>query len=360
MDAIGDGKSDSKLVSTLIAADKQADIARRPIEMAQFPKYLRWLARLSGRIFLYLGRVITLPQTAFNRQVVHALKLTNEQLVDISKRIDEINRNVSALNPWLSSYESKLDKVLKKEAITAKEISESQAQDSSDSRWMPSMDLLYSDFEAAFRGTREEIKKRAASYLDAVKVANAGTESRPILDLGCGRGEWLELLKENDLHAQGLEINQLAIEQGRQRNLSIQRGDALEYLQSAADEVFGAITGFHIIEHFDLRYFIRLLQQTLRVLKPGGVVIFETPNPKNLIVGACNFWADPTHIRPLFPETQKFLMENVGFVNVNLSYRHPHEEPSKLPAAEAPQLAASLNKLLSCERDFALTGYKAL
>lgn len=354
----GYGISDSNVASLLVAAQKQANIAGRPLQMTQFPKYLRWLARLGGKIFLYLGKVITIPQTAYNRQVVLALKQMYQQLEEIHTKIDEIETKATAIKPWLSSFESRLDTMLKQAEIKPIDLSEAQNRDSTVETRMPSMDLLYSDFEAVFRGTREDIKKRAVQYLDVVKDANAGTESHPILDIGFGRGEWLELLQENNLHGLGLDINQLSVEQGRQRGHTVHQADALEYLRSAPDDFFGAITAFHIIEHFDIRYFILLLQQALRVLMPGGVIIFETPNPKNLIVGACNFWADPTHLRPFFPETQKFLLENVGFANVNLVFLNPHEAASKLPAAEAPQLAEKLNELLSCARDYAVTGYK--
>lgn len=103
---------------------------------------------------------------------------------------------------------------------------------------------------------------------------------------------------------------------------------------------------------------LELYAEANRVLASGGVAIFETPNPQNLLVGACNFYADPTHKRPLYPETQQFFLEYRGLVRVELKYLHPHDSSARLPEEEAPELASRLNDLLSCARDYAVIGYK--
>jgi len=102
------------------------------------------------------------------------------------------------------------------------------------------------------------------------------------------------------------------------RNLPVIESDVMAYLNSLADSSVGVITGFHIVEHLPFETLVSLLRETLRVLEPGGLVIFETPNPENVRVGACNFWTDPTHLKPIFPETLKFLLEYQGFVGVEL------------------------------------------
>ncbi len=101
------------------------------------------------------------------------------------------------------------------------------------------------------------------------------------------------------------------------------------------------------------------MDETVRVLKPGGMAIFETPNPQNLLVGACDFYKDPSHMRPLHPDAQRFLMEYRGFSRVRIIYLNPPDEYYRLPEDEAPQLAGRLNGLLSCARDYAVLGYKA-
>jgi O-antigen chain-terminating methyltransferase len=220
------------------------------------------------------------------------------------------------------------------------------------------LDALYVTFEDKFRGTREEIRERLRVYLDLLAESGAGTEQRPVLDIGCGRGEWLELLRDEGLNARGVDMNDTLAMQCRERGLEVEIGDALAYLRGLPEASLGAITGFHIIEHLPMDVLLDLYGEAVRVLHPGGVAIFETPNPQNLLVGACNFYADPTHKRPLYPETQKFFLEYRGFSRVALKYLHPHESGARLPEDEAPELAARLNDLLSCARDYAVIGYR--
>ena len=185
-----------------------------------------------------------------------------------------------------------------------------------------SLDAFYVAFEDEFRGTREDIKERAEIYLPIIQEAKAGSEERPILDVGCGRGEWLELLKEHKYKAKGLDLNRIMIEQCQGYELDVIESDVIEYLKKQQDNSLGAITGFHIIEHLPFEILVTLFDESLRVLKPGGIVIFETPNPENLIVGACNFYTDPTHKNPIPPHTLEFLTEARGFNKIKILRLH--------------------------------------
>ncbi|MCP3871524.1 MAG: class I SAM-dependent methyltransferase [Gammaproteobacteria bacterium] len=220
------------------------------------------------------------------------------------------------------------------------------------------LDSLYVSFEDKFRGTREEIKQRLKVYLPLLEKINAETGERVVLDIGCGRGEWLELLADAGVAARGVDLNETLAKQCRERGLEVEINDALTYLRTLPEASLGAVTGFHIIEHLSMEIQLTLYDECLRVLKPGGMVLFETPNPQNLLVGACNFYADPTHKRPLYPETQKFFLEYRGFSQVELQYLHPHDSHNRLPETEAPELASRLNDLLSCARDYSVIGYK--
>jgi O-antigen chain-terminating methyltransferase len=227
------------------------------------------------------------------------------------------------------------------------------------------MDSLYLTFEDQFRGSREEIKTRLETYLPRIRQASTGV---PIVDLGCGRGEWLELLRDLGMLARGVDLNPKMAEECRKRGLEVAEGDAIAYLRSLPDACLGAVTGFHVIEHLPWGGFVTLLDETVRVLKPGGLAIFETPNPENLIVGSCNFYADPTHYKPLFPPTIQFMAEYRGLVNVEilrLNQRWWAHDPLRL-LPETHELADSLNPLIEIikERfygppDFAVIGAKA-
>jgi SAM-dependent methyltransferase len=219
------------------------------------------------------------------------------------------------------------------------------------------LDPFYVALEDRFRGTHEDIKSRVATHLPTIHAAGAGTADAPIVDIGCGRGEWLELLREQDLIARGVDLNRLMIEKCRARGLDVTAVDAIDYLRAAAADSLGAVTGIHIIEHLSFRQLIRLIDETYRALRAGGVAIFETPNPENLIVGACNFWSDPTHHKPLPPEMMRFIFEARAFTRVEVIRLHPF--PYELHLSEGPaQLRSRLNELLYGWQDYAIVAHK--
>jgi SAM-dependent methyltransferase/septal ring factor EnvC (AmiA/AmiB activator) len=217
------------------------------------------------------------------------------------------------------------------------------------------LDAFYFSFENRFRGPREEIKRRMRFYLPLVEKCQAGKRDRPIVDLGCGRGEWLELLKQQKLIATGIDLNETMIDQCKERKLKVVQADAVEFLQQLPTASQGAITGFHIIEHLSLDTLVTLIAETFRVLQPGGLAIFESPNCKNLTVGACSFYIDPTHRNPVFPETAQFMFETTGFERVALEYLCPVEPADISDVTEYP---AHLRELLYGPRDFGVIGYK--
>ena len=216
------------------------------------------------------------------------------------------------------------------------------------------LDAFYLSFENRFRGPRKDIKKRVRFYLPFLRKARAGTKARPVLDVGCGRGEWLELLREGKLEAIGIDLNEAMVAQCKERGLKVVQGDAIEFLRNLPDRSQGAVTGFHIIEHLPLEVLIQLLMHSRRVLKPGGIAIFESPNCKNLMVGACNFNIDPTHRNPVFPETAQFMLETQGFERVTLEYLTPVETT---PLGNIDQESPRIRELLYGPQDFAVIGY---
>ncbi|HVS82605.1 MAG TPA: methyltransferase domain-containing protein [Pyrinomonadaceae bacterium] len=213
------------------------------------------------------------------------------------------------------------------------------------------LDQLYASFENQFRGSPEQIKEGLKVYLPLLKDAGITSD---ILDVGCGRGEWLELLRDQGLQARGVESNRAMIDQCCQE-LEIGEADAIAYLRGLPENSLRAVTAFHFVEHIGLEELIDLLDEIKRVLNPGGLLIVETPNPKNLVVGACNFYSDPTHRRPLFPETLQFILNHRGFVRTQLQYLHPVEGS---PFQDGSEAAQALNSWLFSSRDFAIIAWK--
>ncbi len=212
------------------------------------------------------------------------------------------------------------------------------------------LDALYAALEDRFRGRRDEIKERFKVYLPYVK------DRAPVVDLGCGRGEWLEILSEGGIEASGVDTNLIQLEQCRARDLNVSEEDFLTYLQRLDDASIGAITGFHIVEHVPLKTLVTLLNEALRVLRPGGVVIFETPNPENVLVGSNYFYMDPTHRNPLPRELLEFLLESRGFEAIELLNLHPWE--SARVAGES-ELTERFNTYFYGPMDYAIVGRKA-
>lgn len=213
------------------------------------------------------------------------------------------------------------------------------------------LDVLYASFEDEFRGSRQDIKDRSKIYLPMLKGAGITTD---ILDLGCGRGEWLEVLKEEGFEARGVEQNRAMIEQCRTRGLDVTASDAIVYLQGLPENSLRAVTGFHFIEHVPFETLIKLLNEVVRTLKPGGMVIFETPNPENIMVSSYNFYLDPTHRNPLPGPMVKFLLESRGLSRVEVMMLNPLDHKVK----GEDELTIRFNSLFFGPRDYAVIGRK--
>jgi len=217
------------------------------------------------------------------------------------------------------------------------------------------LDAFYVAFEDQFRGSREEIIDRLKIYLPLIEEAKVGTQDSPILDVGCGRGEWLELLRESGYTARGMDINRIMVDQCRVRGLEVVEEDVISYLKSLPDASLGVVTGFHVIEHLSFAVLMKLINETVRVLKGGGLVIFETPNPQNVLVGSNNFYLDPTHRNPLPSPLVKFLLEHGGFYPVEIINLNSYEDSFRVSGAE---IAPVFNNYFYGPQDYAVIGYK--
>ena len=219
-------------------------------------------------------------------------------------------------------------------------------------------DSLYVEFENHFRGTREDIKDRLKVYLPYLKKLPFTKKDTIFLDVGCGRGEWLELAKEVGYsNVKGLDLNRIMVSESKTLGFDVVESDVIKYLESLEDESLSVITGFHIIEHLPFEVMMKLFEESLRTLKKGGMVIFETPNPENLLVGACNFYTDPTHINPIPPITAQFLLQERGFVNTNILRLNLMKEAKYINDKKF----SDVNDILfACtkEQDYAVIGYK--
>ncbi|MBE9035247.1 class I SAM-dependent methyltransferase [aff. Roholtiella sp. LEGE 12411] len=220
------------------------------------------------------------------------------------------------------------------------------------------LDAFYVAFEDQFRGSREDIFNTLKVYLPLIQEAQVGTPESSILDVGCGRGEWLELLRESGYTARGIDINRVMLEQCRYRGLEVVEADVIEYLRTLPDGSLGAVTGFHIIEHLSFETLVQLFDQTVRVLKPGGLVIFETPNTRNILVGSGDFYRDPTHKNPIHPDTISFLAKSRGLIKSEAYFLEEIHGMLNLVSSSEIRFD-DLNDYVKVSRNMVLIAYKA-
>ena len=177
---------------------------------------------------------------------------------------------------------------------------------------------FYRGFEDLHRGSRHEIIRRLQVYLPFVIPVAQTNPSAECLDLGCGRGEWLQLMAEYGINAKGVDIDESMLNAAKSQGLNVTLKDALDALKNQADNSITFVTAFHLVEHLLFSQVQELVQQAHRVLVPGGVLILETPNPDNLVVASCNFYLDPSHIKPIPSLLLSFTANYAGFARTKL------------------------------------------
>jgi O-antigen chain-terminating methyltransferase len=339
----------SKQAETL--SEKQSAMERQHAEFArvasaQFSEIDRRYDALEAFTKKQQDTLTQLAKTNSEHEVALTQSIS-EHRTAIAKAEDDVRAAIARFSAQLQHARSELS--IQANSINA--LSHVTPQISADvSGDTHQLDALYAALEDRFRGRRDEIKERFKVYLPYVK------DRAPVVDLGCGRGEWLEILSEGGIEASGVDTNLIQLEQCRARDLNVSEEDFLTYLQRLDDASIGAITGFHIVEHVPLKTLVTLLNEALRVLRPGGVVIFETPNPENVLVGSNYFYMDPTHRNPLPRELLEFLLESRGFEAIELLNLHPWE--SARVAGES-ELTERFNTYFYGPMDYAIVGRKA-
>lgn len=207
----------------------------------------------------------------------------------------------------------------------------------------PFLNIFYREFEDRYRGSREEIVLRLRAYLGHLNfLADRPADDVKIVDLGCGRGEWLQVLQEAGYTPLGIDNNEAQAEAAQELGLSVEIDEALSWLARQKDHSVDFISAFHLIEHLEFPVLVRLFKETMRILKPGGGFLVETPNPESLIVGAYKFWFDPTHIRPYPPELVTQLLETLTFRDIQVLRLHPDGRNQEYKLRGLPEPVADL------------------
>jgi len=223
----------------------------------------------------------------------------------------------------------------------------------------PLEDWRYAGFENRFRGGEDAVKAQQEAYAALFKKGGK------VLDLGCGRGEFLELLGRNGIEAEGLDLNGLMVEACRAKGLNCRRGDLLQELAARPDGSLDGIFSSQVIEHLPPASIRRLVELAFAKLRTSGVLVLETVNPLSLFALVHIYFLDLTHLTPVHPQAAKFMLEAAGFRDVAVRYSAPleRERLQTLPGADETASIINrdidaLNDLLFAPPNFAVTGTK--
>ena len=233
----------------------------------------------------------------------------------------------------------------------------------------PADAVAYAVFEDAFRGSTAEIAKRQHRYLACFQGAS------DVLDVGCGRGEFLELLRTGGIDARGIDANTEMVERCRERGLDVTRADALAHIAALPGESLGGLFAAQVVEHLEADYLLQLLASLQRALRPGARIVLETINPACWSAFFGSYLRDITHRRPLHPDTLSYLLRAHGFVDVEVVYSAPVPDAGRLqrvpPEAASGDAAARalietfngnvdhLNDRLFADQDYAAVATRA-
>jgi O-antigen chain-terminating methyltransferase len=235
----------------------------------------------------------------------------------------------------------------------------SRLQQQAAAQMQPESDLFpdwYLALENQYRGDQADIEARLGHYLPHLACAQVGQAEWPVLDLGCGRGEWLRLLARHQMAALGVDNNAAMLDEARQQGLQVVEADLITFLRTTDAESIGAVTAFQVVEHLPQNILLELFQQAWRVLRPGGVLLLETPNPENLQVAAYSFWLDPTHVRPIPAPLLAHSAAYFGFIDISIERSNPWSDTQRLN--DPSDAARHLEKLLFSAQDYALVARK--
>jgi SAM-dependent methyltransferase len=216
----------------------------------------------------------------------------------------------------------------------------------------PALPFDYSHFEQRFRGREDDIRRRHDIYLPLLR------DCAPVLDVACGRGEMLELLREQGIEASGVDLDPDMVGRCAEKKLTVVQEDALVYLERLPESSLGAVFSSQFVEHLPSVVYARLIELAFSRLRPGGRLILETQNPECLAIFSQTFYIDPTHVRPVPAAQLRFFMEEAGFRDIRVHYLSP------LADARLPQLPGDdeatrrFNATFFGSMDYGITGVK--
>jgi SAM-dependent methyltransferase len=315
---------------------------------------LVWLEHFHARLMLFLQQITGCVDTK-DRETAGGTLVLNEALSglaeDAAKRWESLDARearysarAAALEGALADLQAALGTAqhgltaLKRELeggagamATARAEGSGDAPAGPSAAFAPSLDAYkYVGFEDQFRGSRDVIRARLESYLPFFEGQS------DVLDVGCGRGEFLDLLAGRGIAARGVDLNHEMAELCRARGLDVTEADAVGYLSGLPDDSLGGIFAAQVVEHLEPAYLLRFLELSFHKLRPGGRLVLETLNPACWVAFFESYIRDITHRWPLHPETLKYLVMASGFTGTSVEFRSPVPDQDRLQPVALP------------------------
>ena len=299
------------------------------------------------------------------RHAIHVANMTTQQLADktnaSNERILQLIEQNKAFDAKLENYAGVMSDLRHQISLQrGKSTQETrESKNSADGRKHTladshQLDDFYMKFEEKFRGDEHIVRERLGMYMPLLKKRKSSLGKSVFLDIGCGRGEFLALLQENDMPVKGLDLNGAMVKRARAKGFDVEEADAMSFLKQQKANSFSGISGFHIVEHIPFDELMDIFNECFRTIKSDGVVIFETPNPENLTVGALNFYYDPSYLKPIPPQLLAFCLEYIGFKDVKIMPLRPEAESIE---HENRFIAESLKRIFG-PQEYAVSGVK--
>jgi len=308
----------------------------RPISKSGNFRLVRYLFKRLVRksLFWFVGPALT-QQREFNAQATRAAEALARSVANLESAATEIRSSLDGLYATVVQLQTQLQKLATEHEIA----------------------FDYVAFENQYRGPREEVLDRFRAYLSVLPADGE------VVDIGCGRGEMLQLLRERGVVATGVDFNPDMVEECHNLGLNAVLGDGTEFLRTRADDSLSAIFVGQVIEHLTNRELEELLRACHSKLRVGGTLIMETPNPASVTVLSQSYFMDPTHRALRHPLTMEFMLKDYGFDDVSLSYSSPMPPEFSVEDLDLDREVVSTLKrwhaVLFGFQDYAVIGRKA-